>query len=580
MFSIEAIAYGARYLGGPMYDAISVLNSDEAWERFSQIVRHEHKKHSRHKSRAPYSDSYKMLRLNSLGRALDAGGFDVISDVFKKAISDLILAGANLTLLLSNQHAFWQLLAPTSYRLWYRSYAVSVVNNSSTYPFFVCSYEVQCGLFWDDDMEYRWTRDGYPLKNLGGVAKTLAVGVAIRALKGDLVAARRVTHRGSNGNLTDFQVVHEMPHVVTFFVDEMYDITSPGSVVIFVDARNREKRVPYIHESFGPATYVSADDRYYSVSHPRFAVDAPRFRAFYDTRHAVRSSARPDYHSRSSRSNRVLVNQIERARRSYIRMYGCEIEVEFHSEHLRNQWISRHNDEDISDRGTIYERDGSLSHDLGLEIITAPYSLSTIQSDSDSPVRAVFASLYDGIKRSSATGLHVNCSVAGADKSWLYPRISTLTRSLQPLFEVLARREDNSYARYSEVMGETSVSRYAAASDRGDRLELRIFAGAMSAKDVLEAVELADAMHVWCDHPAMPVANTRNQLLPLASMFRSWVRRNHANYPHLVARLGGADTQLNGFIVDPTFGEVSDGNSVTNYVWQKELLESTNNVYL
>lgn len=278
----------------------------------------------------------------------------------------------------------------------------------------------------------------------------------------------------------------------------------------------------------------------------RLVDNAPNFFTLYKDAREVRISQRPSYHNRQSREgNSRYVRQVEAARVSYMRMYGAEIEVVFKSSRLRDMWIARHKKEAIALRGTIFERDGSLPDDTGLEIITAPYTLADLHGPNTSPVRAIFDSVADALEPNTRCGLHINCSAAGTGR-WLRERMSTMINELRPLFEVLARRESNNYAVYSEIAGTPNATRYAAVSDRGAYTELRMFRGATTEQEVLEAVELADALHVWCDHPLMPVTRAVGTA-SIASEFRAWVRRNGSRWPTLSARLGGVETSVAGY---------------------------------
>lgn len=282
----------------------------------------------------------------------------------------------------------------------------------------------------------------------------------------------------------------------------------------------------------------------------------------------VRSSRVHSYHNGDTRRHPAVTQRLEAATRSYERMYGCEVEVHFKSSANRNMWLQRHPHEMVEDRGTIYERDGSLDPDVGLEIITAPYTLRDLQNPSTSPIHSLFDTLDGGLQATPQAGLHVNCSLAGVDKRWVIGRMGVMVQSLQLLFETLARRKNNRYARY-ETIG--SDDRYAAVADRRSRIEIRIFAGVTDRYTVLESVELADALFMWCEHPNAPVKSAST--LQAAPLFRSWIRRNHERYPTLAARLGGAESSAHGFVPDP---QLEDNCLYDGLVWPENIVHLSN----
>ena len=206
--------------------------------------------------------------------------------------------------------------------------------------------------------------------------------------------------------------------------------------------------------------------------------------------------------------------------------WSVELEMEFRTSEHRSSFVEelRRNDYIQQDK-IICETDGSLHHDMGIEIIFSLYRVKENLMQDVATVQAL-AKKYQAIawdlykKRGRNAGLHVNRNREGWKPHELM-RLVYLTERLKPQLVTLAGRDCTSYAAFSNGtlygsqrrlrrLSEGQQGKYAALNlSCHSRIEWRLFSATLSTKRLaayLDTVEILEK----AARGACPV----NQLIP------------------------------------------------------------------
>lgn len=212
----------------------------------------------------------------------------------------------------------------------------------------------------------------------------------------------------------------------------------------------------------------------------------------------------------------------------------------------------------IREAGWAFERDGSLDGERGVEIVSPPLSydagphhldLSNFKGQLDRILKAIPRG-SQGYDCGKGYGLHVNLNAGNwTDKQiGAYCSLFCLDQGQKKLFEALAGREENQWARYHPSKGCQSDKYFAAALKGGvgsARVEVRIFRSTLRPESLLGAVAFccdverfvlatgakvddAGALVAWLERNASPetaglfAARRATRLItPLAEAYRA-----------------------------------------------------------
>lgn len=152
-----------------------------------------------------------------------------------------------------------------------------------------------------------------------------------------------------------------------------------------------------------------------------------------------------------------------------------------------------------------YERDGSLDDKYGVEIAARPFTLAEVRSESGSPwfkllewSRANGGKAWDAGK---GYGMHVSLNAA-AMSGCHRARIVRFVNDNADLCTQIAGRAPNDWAKFRKCgklseEAKESPTKYQAATNRGTRIEVRIFRASLNWTRFVRNCEFVDAIRVY-----------------------------------------------------------------------------------
>jgi len=225
----------------------------------------------------------------------------------------------------------------------------------------------------------------------------------------------------------------------------------------------------------------------------------------------------PDYHGADRNWS------CHTATKSLRPFYGFELEVEFDSSVRRKEFY----DSEVKCDEWCAERDGSLSDDYGLEIITRPIALDELREPGNLLEKITLALKdYDAGDGGQGYGVHITSNV----NRFTYDhqqRIVDLIVDMKPLSEFIARRAQTDYYVYKKDGNKHDA---VAPRDNGS-FEFRIFRSTVDFAMLMSYVEYLEAAFEWTFDPAREFTG------PLAmSLFRRWFLQQPEKFPYLTKR--------------------------------------------
>lgn len=230
----------------------------------------------------------------------------------------------------------------------------------------------------------------------------------------------------------------------------------------------------------------------------------------------------PEYHDAARNWNYRVSNASTRG------YFGFEIEFDLPDyEARRDTWQAL-----FSGRCTDFtaERDGSLDEDCGLEVITRPFSMHELLSDT-SKLRRLIRTLVNDHGATTGDceyGVHVTTNIGRLPDAH-QERFRHFICANQTLSEFVGRRKQNEYCMYSWGWDEKH-SAVARRSMNPEAVEVRIFRSTLDYDVLLSYAQYIEAVIDWTRDPQHL---THGALA--TSLFRHWVCLS-GQYPHLAAR--------------------------------------------